>query len=198
MEVENESIRREVLRYDLVIDEQRRTIYGWRQTILAQDTEEMMSLILEMVSCLFDDRLSSESDAEDDETRQEMVESFHEILCSDLVRVDEPNRDDVQYLVHKRLMEVESTIGRDQLAVIAGKVMLTTIDNLWTEHLGNLESVDEAVGLRGYAELDPLIEFKREAHNLYQTMLIDIRINALTQILIDLPDALYLRERPLD
>lgn len=192
VEVENESIRREVLRYDLVIDDQRRTIYGLRQTILAQDSDETIGLLLEMASILFEEQTSSEDEFIDDETRQEITADFRKMLVGEQENADEPVGEDVPFLIRNRLIEIESKIGREQLAVIAGKVMLRTIDNLWTEHLGNLESVDDAVGLRGYAELDPLIEFKKEAHNLYQAMLFDIRMNTLTQLLVVLPDILHL------
>jgi preprotein translocase subunit SecA len=64
--------------------------------------------------------------------------------------------------------------------------MLATIDERWTDHLGNLEQIDDAVGLRGYAQLDPLLEFKREAHQLYQAMVAHIQtqtIEALFNVL---------------
>ena len=67
--------------------------------------------------------------------------------------------------------------------------MLSIIDEMWTDHMGNLEAVDDAVGLRSYAQLDPLLEFKNEAHHLYQTMLGSIRMKTLTRLFSILSEA---------
>ena len=70
-------------------------------------------------------------------------------------------------------------IRAEQRAFLAGQFMLSRIDEIWTEHLNNLEQLDDAVGLRGYGQIDPLLEFKREAHILYQAMAREIRAQTL-------------------
>ena len=61
--------------------------------------------------------------------------------------------------------------------------MLATVDETWTEHMGDLERADDAVRLRGYAQLEPLLEFKREAHNLYQALLARVRAQIIARLL---------------
>ncbi len=162
VEVENEYIRREVLRYDDVVDHQRRTIYDWRQTILSQQPADTLALLRDMA----------------------------EGLRSELRRQPAPDDDgaprgrgfDILAQAGEQLTKLEGVFGADQLATVAGQVMLVTIDEMWTEHLGDLERVDDAVGLRGYAQLDPLLEFKREAHELYVAMLTDTRARVIARL----------------
>jgi preprotein translocase subunit SecA len=109
-----------------------------------------------------------------------------ETLEEELVNPDESPEiieANVCALIEKRLGALKSMLGTESLAAVAGQVVLSTIDSMWTEHLNDLERVDEAVGLRGYAQLDPLLEFKKEAHDLYQTMLIDLRVHVLARLL---------------
>jgi preprotein translocase subunit SecA len=90
-------------------------------------------------------------------------------------------------LIEARISELEAQLGAEPLAAIAGQVMLSTIDVLWTEHLSDLERADDAVGLRGYGQLDPLLEFKKEAHKLYLAMLSELRARVLARLLELLP-----------
>jgi preprotein translocase subunit SecA len=85
--------------------------------------------------------------------------------------------------VKERFSELEQTIDVGQMANLAGQIMLQTIDEMWTEHLDNLERVDDAVGLRGYGQLDPLLEFKKEAHTLFVAMVTVIRMQVVSKIL---------------
>ena len=185
VEVENESIRREVLRYDVVVDQQRRTIYGWRQTILAQQPAETIGLLRNLAADVAGGRESRkrfEDDGSGEETGTKIMAEVREMLGDATDSPDESpevSAAKIRALVKKRLTDLESRIGSKQLAAIAGQVMLSTIDEMWTEHLNNLERVDDSVGLRGYAQLDPLLEFKREAHELYQVMLREIRAQTL-------------------
>jgi len=189
VEVENESIRRDVLRYDVVVDHQRRTIYGWRQTILAQQPSETIGLLRDMAGDLGDDleeRASSDAGELDDDTRGQIRTSLRQTLSAQIGGLEyglEGSTPSDRALVEKRLVDLQETIGTEGLAAIGGQVMLSTIDEMWTDHLGNLERVDDAVGLRGYGQLDPLLEFKREAHNLYVAMLGGIRRQTMVRLL---------------
>ena len=67
-------------------------------------------------------------------------------------------------------------LGRELYAEAGRQLLLSTIDELWTDHLSTLERVDEGIGLRSYAELDPLVEYRREAGLLFQDLLREIRL----------------------
>ncbi len=189
VEIENESIRRDVLRYDVVVDHQRRTIYGWRQTILAQQPKETLGLLKEMAADLVGEwggRPPSGDGDVDEETKREIETALLAMLGTRFKALEDSSEDSVVRalaLIEERLSDLEVMIGTEQFATLVGQVMLSKIDEMWTEHLWNLERTDDDVGLRGYAQLDPLIEFKREAHYLYQTMLRNIRAQTLARIL---------------
>ncbi|MCP4676102.1 MAG: preprotein translocase subunit SecA [Deltaproteobacteria bacterium] len=193
VEVENESIRRDVLRYDVVVDHQRRTIYGWRQTLLAQRPDETIGLLREMASDMVGEWgghvFSGDSDVGED-TKREIESTFQAMFGDQFEALSELSEDTVEHtlaLVENWLNHTESVIGAEQLASLAGQVMLCEIDEMWTEHLGNLEQLDDATGLREYGQLDPLLEFKREAHHLYQAMLREIRAQTLANLFSILP-----------
>jgi len=189
VEVENESIRREVLRYDVVVEQQRRTIYGWRQTILAQQPSDTLALLQKMAGDLSAELMKQPASNEDDPpggTRQDIAATVLDALNVEAVDPGVTPSEVVAAILarfEERLSEIERTMGAGRLAAVVGQVMLSTIDEMWTEHLNNLEHLDDSVGLRGYAQLDPLLEFKREAHNLCQAMLIEIRITTLARLL---------------
>jgi preprotein translocase subunit SecA len=188
VEVEGEAIRREVLRYDVVVDHQRRTIYGWRQAILGQEPGETIALLKQMVADLGRDLEAEASDDSDltDDVREEVGTFLREVLGTGAEGGDaRPVESATQLcaLIEKRFSELEAAVGAEELAGVAGQVMLATIDETWTEHLGDLERADDAVRLRGYAQLDPLLEFKREAHNLYQALLARVRAQIIARLL---------------
>ncbi len=163
VEVENQAIRKEVLKFDTVVDHQRRTIYQWRQTVLDQEPQEILSLLSEMAR-----ELADAAEVSGDE------------IPDGIAPVE----------IQARLDRFESIMGPEPLAAVAGQIMLDTIDTLWTEHLNNLEQLDDDVNFRTYGQLDPLLEYKREAHELYQSLLSRIRTETLTYLmeaLIDVP-----------
>ncbi|MDJ0764697.1 MAG: preprotein translocase subunit SecA [Myxococcota bacterium] len=155
VEVENQAIRKEVLKFDTVVDVQRRTIYKWRQTLLDQEPKETLTLL------------------------KEMAEKLEETPASPDDEIPELNPAEIK----ARLDQFETLLGPEALARIAAQVMLDTIDALWTEHLNNLEQLDDDVNFRTYGQLDPLLEYKREAHELYQTLLARIRAKTLAYLM---------------
>ncbi len=189
VEVEHEVVRREVLRYDMVVDQHRRIIYGWRQTILAQQPKDTLALMRNMAGELSAELTKSPGSYNDrslEEARLDVVAKFIDALDADTSEMESPPIEFVSNIMaqaEEQLCELERMLGEDRLAAVAGQVMLSTIDEVWTEHLGNLERVDDAVGLRGYAQLDPLLEFKREAYALYEEMLYGIRARVVARLL---------------
>ena len=78
------------------------------------------------------------------------------------------------------LRQREDRIGAEVLREHGRLILLQTIDDLWTEHLFNLELVEESIGLRGFAELDPLVEWKKETARMWEETLQLIRSRAVT------------------
>ncbi|MFQ5591197.1 MAG: preprotein translocase subunit SecA [Phycisphaerae bacterium] len=173
VEVENEAIRRDVLNYDIVVHAQRETIYGWRGTLVAGEGYDPVDLIREVVDDLI-------AQIQDKETLAEALHAhFHKSF--DLPKA---GHNDLKSAVMRQalalLKQREDSIGAEVLREQGRLILLQAIDDLWTEHLSNLESVEESIGLRGFAELDPVVEWKRETARMWQETLQLIRSRAIT------------------
>ena len=80
----------------------------------------------------------------------------------------------IELLIHKAdelYKQKEKEIGYEGMRFLEKVVLLRNIDNLWVDHLEALEALKEGIGLRGYGQRDPLVEFKREAYILFQKLL---------------------------
>ena len=194
VEVENESIRKEVLKYDLVIEQHRETIYSWRSILLYADKQDAEKTIAELVGEIAED-LIYRNFAGETRIEHELYKNFADEvgvrfgINFDLDAMGEesdwsPEQAGalVEEQVRERLVKTEKTLGREEFVETGRQLLLLTIDDLWTDHLSTLERLDEAVGLRTYAQCDPLVEFRREANILYQDMLREIRLSTVSQI----------------
>jgi preprotein translocase subunit SecA len=76
----------------------------------------------------------------------------------------------------------EKELGADKMRTLERLILLGTIDRLWVYHLTALEELRQGIGLAGYGQRDPLVEFKREAHDMYQQLTEHIRQNVVRQI----------------
>lgn len=187
VEVENEAIRKEVLKYDQVVEAQRRTIFGWRNRLLGTDGEEALALLTELTDEVGEDLVYRHFAGRNPILAEHYEELSAEVearfgFVPDLDTLG-PQQDwtpeAAGSLVVATLRAVEQTVigllGRELYAEAGRQLLLSTIDELWTDHLTTLERVDEGIGLRSYAELDPLVEYRREAGLLFQDLLREIR-----------------------
>jgi len=194
VEVENESIRKEVLKYDMVIEQHRKTIYSMRSKLLCADEQQAEKTIMEFVGEIAED-LIYRNFAGEARIVRELYENFAEEAVARFeidFDLDELGAESdwspqkagalVEEQVRKKLAEVDQGLGREEFVETGRQLLLTTIDDLWTDHLSTLERLDEAIGLRTYAQMDPLVEFRREANILYQDMLREIRLSTVSQI----------------
>ncbi|MCH9001362.1 MAG: hypothetical protein IIC02_02210, partial [Planctomycetes bacterium] len=173
VEDENQAIRRDVLNYDIVVHAQRETIYRWRGTLVAGEGFKPVDLIQQVV-----DKLLAQN--HDKGILADVLQAhFH-------ASFDLPSGDhnDLKSAVMRQalalLKQREDSIGAEVLHEQGRLILLQAIDGLWTEHLCNLESVEESIGLRGFAELDPVVEWKRETAHMWQETLQLIRSRAVT------------------
>lgn len=174
VDVENQAIRRDVLKYDLVVHAQRETIYGWRRTLVTGKGYDPVDLIRGIV----DDLLAQTND------RVAIAEALraHFNATFDLPDEDASTLESTAIQQALTILERrEKMVGPEALRELGRRILLQTIDDLWTEHLSNLERVEEGIGLRGYAEVDPVIEWRKEATHMWQQLLPLIRSRAVAQ-----------------
>ena len=175
-------IRKHVLEYDDVMNVQRKVIYGERRKVLSG--ENVRDTILDIV-----ERLAAEladAYAAPDVAREEWdLEGLHEAAAqltpalADLALGDARSRDDLKERLVRGALEAYERkvreIGEETMAEIERVVLLQTIDRKWIDHLYNMDSLREGIGLRAYAQVSPLIEYQREGYDLFQQMLADIQ-----------------------
>jgi preprotein translocase subunit SecA len=183
VEDENEAIRRDVLKYDLVVHAQREAIYEWRGTLVAGEGYDPVELIREVV----DDLIARHQARED--LSEALQAHFHKPFELSNAKRDEL-KDEAMRQALALLRQREDRIGAEVLREHGRLILLQAIDDLWTEHLFNLEMVEESIGLRGFAELDPVVEWKKETARMWEETLQLIRSRAITlSFLVDIPPA---------
>jgi len=190
VEAQNFSVRKHLLEYDDVMNKQRENIYGLRRQILEaqiryqdeDDREEivgtreyLMDLAESILNELMDKYAAREADYEDWDLlalKREVSETF----AIDVTGLDFSDRsadeisDQLWSLIVKSYEEKEAIVGREVLQRVERDVMLQIVDTQWKDHLYSLDHLKEGIGLRGYGQKDPLVEYKRESFDLFQDM----------------------------
>jgi preprotein translocase subunit SecA len=185
VEGRNFDIRKQLLKFDDVMNDQRKAIFGQRMDIMgAEDIAEVArdmrhQVIEDMVHTAMPPR--SYADQWDVDTLQQAA---RETLGVDVPVADWGAEDGVdQEVVRERLEKAAdeymagkaAKFGPEQMRSIEKQVLLQTIDGKWREHLLTLEHLRSVVGFRGYAQRDPLNEYKTESFQLFESMLDSLR-----------------------
>jgi preprotein translocase subunit SecA len=181
VEGHNFEIRKQLLEYDDVMNQQREVIYEQRREALTGENlrPEIESIISEMATQMAaacaDERLPA--DEWDWKGLEESVlKQFNFRLKSpDDDTLDGLNTDGLaQYIEDAALatyQERENEIGADNMRSLERHIMLMTVDNLWKDHLLSMDHLKEGIGLRGYAQQNPLIVYKKEGFEMFQEMI---------------------------
>ncbi|WP_062204067.1 preprotein translocase subunit SecA [Aureimonas sp. AU12] len=192
VEARNFDIRKNLLKYDDVMNDQRKVIF--EQRIELMDAESLVETITDMrhetIDQLVAKRMPEKAYPEQWETA-ELTQEIRDILNLDLPVADwamEEGIDDAD--VKKRILDAsdkaaldkEARFGPEVMRYVERSVVLQTIDALWREHLVNLDHLRSAVGFRGYAQRDPLNEYKSEAFELFQALLDNLRERTAQQL----------------
>ncbi|MEK7193402.1 MAG: preprotein translocase subunit SecA [Patescibacteria group bacterium] len=163
----NFDMRKHLLEYDDVLNKQRASIYRKRQEILQSMNRDTLALIIfEAASGYFDgvaQKLFGDEETFTGENTDELKKLFEEsvIATKEQPLPKEPTRESIRELLTKRSVEV--TVDPQTLNRV-----LSILDLLWMTHLEDLEALSESIGLRAYGQRDPLVEYRREAHNLFK------------------------------
>ncbi|KAK9983461.1 hypothetical protein SO802_032986 [Lithocarpus litseifolius] len=189
-------IRKQLFEYDEVLNSQRDRVYTERRRALESDN--LQSLIIEYAELTMDDILEANigSDAPKESWDFEKLIAKLKQYCyllddltPDLLRIECSSYEELQDYLHRRGCEAylkKRDIVEKQAPGLMKEaerfLVLSNIDRLWKEHLQSIKFVQQAVGLRGYAQRDPLIEYKLEGYNLFLEMMAQIRRNVIYSI----------------
>ncbi len=187
----NFDIRKRVVEFDDVINRQRETIYAERDKVLRNEdlTETVRSFLDAELEVLVDQHLASEVT---DDWSMDGLEASLRAMGLDGKAVEEDGLwelgsreailEHLRDAVDERLEARETEVGPDAWSMVERLVLLRTIDSLWVEHLTELDDMRRGIGLRGYAQQDPLNEFRKEAFRLYEELRGLIRHQVATTI----------------
>ncbi|HQP91140.1 MAG TPA: SEC-C metal-binding domain-containing protein, partial [Candidatus Omnitrophota bacterium] len=192
VEAYNFEIRKHLLEYDDVMNKQREIIYSERRAIL--EGEDLKEVFFDMLNEVVDKAvglyLSKEIDPED--WNWVGLESWLKQKVGQNAQVDRDkfsglNENEIKEELIARIKdfytEKEKNTGDDRMRALERAVMLHVIDSRWKEHLYSLDYLKEGIGLRAYAARDPLIEYQREAYQMFVEMMDRIKEEAVELIL---------------
>ncbi|RMD46910.1 MAG: preprotein translocase subunit SecA, partial [Aquificota bacterium] len=184
VEAQNFQIRKRLLEFDDVMNKQRQVIYALRRDILeGANLKDEVQKWIEDVAISFIDRYAPAEEYQEKWDLQELEKSFKEWLGID-VEIDkekEWDRKELEEHILKQIFDAyqkkENRTGSSVMREFERYIILQVLDQLWKEHLHILDRLRESVYLRGYAQRDPLVEYKKEAFNLFEDMMFRIKHN---------------------
>ena len=195
VEGHNFDIRKHTVEYDDVMNQQRQIIYGLRKEILETASKKDHALkkqLLEKISTEVSTLVTLHT--EDGIEQKKIMDEFASIVPLDQNSIKElekkvktfSNADVIsKFLTDLAInfyQEREKQVGEDLAREMEVFVYLNTIDTLWIEHLDTIDDLRAGIGLRGYAQRDPLIEYKREAFDLFEKLVATINYEIVHRI----------------
>jgi len=173
-------MRKHLLEYDDVMNKQRETIYSIRRSILeGKDQKEYVLEIADDIALqLTDTYCPREQNASMWNTTQftgEVLSQFGIDVKTAGIDATKMSHDEISSLfverVKERYEEKEKLFGAEMMRFLERRVVLDIVDTQWKDHLLSLDHLKEGIGLRGYGQKDPLVEFKKEAFVLFEDMM---------------------------
>ncbi|TLY35010.1 MAG: preprotein translocase subunit SecA [Nitrospirae bacterium] len=183
VEAHHFEIRKQLLDYDDVLNKQREVVYERRRIILSgEDLQaEIQSYAEQILDELLDVYCPKDSYQEDWDLKGLADACFAQFSIDIKDGAESPAalkemgfdalRDDMLRKIQEAYAKKEQELGAELLRYLEKMVLLRTIDTLWKDHLLGMDSLREGIGLRGYGQKDPLIEYKREAFDMFAGMM---------------------------
>jgi preprotein translocase subunit SecA len=179
VEGRNFEARKHLLEYDDVMNKQRESVYTLRRSILEgrEGKDYILNAADEIVDFLIETYIPADQREQPDEEKlnAELYDFFGVDLKTAGVDLSTTPpaavKDQVIETVNQRYEQKESAIGPEMMRLHEKYILLQVIDQLWKDHLLNVDHLKEGIGLRGYGQRDPLIEYKKESFEIFQEMM---------------------------
>ncbi|NHN89337.1 preprotein translocase subunit SecA [Acetobacter conturbans] len=190
VEGRNFDMRKNTLKYDDVMNDQRKEVYGQRREFMMQ--EDVAELIVEMreelILSLVDRFIPEKAFAEQWQSTalaDEIRRIFNlDLPIADWAKEDGMDREQVAVRIEDAAAQAQAVrttnFGPDIMRYLEKQILLTTFDSVWKEHLHALDQLRQGIGLRAYGQKDPLNEYKHEAFQLFTVMLSEMRERVIT------------------
>jgi preprotein translocase subunit SecA len=181
VEAQNFEARKHLLEYDDVMNKQREAVYGLRRQLLeGLDQKELIQqdYVRDLLGGLLDKYAGEETHAQDWDLaglKSEIFTKFGVDIYAEGLKPENLNRSELgdqafaklieRYDAKERLLEPDAMRHHERI------VMLSVLDQLWKDHLLSMDHLKEGIGLRGYGQHDPLVEYKRESFEMFESMM---------------------------
>ncbi|PKN10428.1 MAG: preprotein translocase subunit SecA [Deltaproteobacteria bacterium HGW-Deltaproteobacteria-7] len=191
VEGQNFDIRKHLLDYDDVMNRQRKVIYEQRKKVLRGDS--LWTDVEEMVEEIVDDLLSEFVNEKEHKEEWNLKGLDDALLKQFNLKLDLNNADKnipaqlsirefIIQNVQKLLHDKENEFGKELMDYLIKVIMLQAIDTQWKEHLLAMDHLREGIGLRGYAQKDPVREYQREGYEMFMEMIFRIKMDVLEKL----------------
>jgi len=191
VEEHNFEIRKNLIKYDEVMNQQREVIYSYRRSVLKGYSlkHEILEMIEETVSAVVEQNAPRDSYPEDWNLERLAhwfrtalnVGVHHEDLEGNF-RNEDQLRETMIDIARQAYDKKELQVGEEVLRDIERRSLLEVVDNEWRDHLHEMDLLKDGVHLRAYANKDPLIEYKRESFDLFQNLITRIQENVTRKV----------------
>ncbi|MBI2686289.1 MAG: preprotein translocase subunit SecA [Acidobacteria bacterium] len=178
VEAQNFASRKHVLEYDDVMNKQRGAVYSMRRNLLegTDQKERIYEMAKGIIATVVSERIPERGSSGDWDlnglesdilTRFGAQTRLHDLRGASLDEIEDTIFDHVK----QKYEDKEALIGAEYLREAERVIMLNVIDNQWKDHLLSMDHLKEGIGLRGYGQKDPLLEYKKESFTLFQDMM---------------------------
>ena len=190
VEARNFDIRKTLLKFDNVLNDQRKVIFSQRNNIIASKnsfdySDEFLNEIIIKLKELKKLNLTKDKNNENSIQIKSIIgKSFNDNEISSILDLNEENfENEIKNKFFKKRSEREKILGKDQTLELEKRILLQLIDQNWKSHIQYLEQLRGVVGLRSYGQRDPLVEYKKEAYSLFENLLFKLKSDLVTVLL---------------
>ena len=190
VEGRNFSIRKNVLHYDDVMNQQRELIYAQRKEVL--DGKDISGNISNMIDSVSENVISiytNVQEGEDIDTKGlslqlktifgiENIENLKNEELDEVALIEE-----VQEKAHKKYQDKQVEVGEKEFKELERVVMLKVVDEKWMNHIDNMDELKDGIGLRAYGQKDPVVQYRIEGSDMFEQMIEDIRTDVVKILL---------------
>jgi len=181
VEAQNFESRKHLLEYDDVMNKQREAVYGLRNQLLkGLDQKELIveGYVANLLSTMLDEFAPEKIHPDQWDVngiKKRLTEQFGLNPEAEGIQIEEMNRHELGETLFEKLKEhyaaKEAIIGEPAMRYHERMIMLSVLDGLWKDHLLSMDHLKEGIGLRGYAQQDPLVAYKRESFDMFEAMM---------------------------
>ena len=186
VEGRNFSIRKNVLKYDDVMNAQRELIYKQRREVL--DGKDLKDNIEKMFSSIVDDVVSTHFNVAEDEkvNKEALMQDIIDVFgITELASMNKETPDIVEVSeelankVHEKYEAKEKDFGEKEIRELERVVVLKVVDQKWMDHIDNMEELKNGIGLRAYGQKDPVVQYRIEGTDMFDEMNENIRLDVV-------------------